>query len=232
MIRFFAAAVLLFSFFFSSCNSNEVGSSKDVNPESIFFDYQVRGEEGNDVVTVLLQYRFAGENGTTLTLDGSSSVKLDGQLITGDSSKMTGAYYEVQKPVAEFSGKHSIVFANIDKKEYKEEFNFQPMRLLTAIPENLQRGEDLVLELGGLQAEEYVRVLLTDTAYANEGIERTDTVKNGRLIITNTELEALADGPIQLELIKERETPIKNGTKEGGRLSVSYGLKREFVLKD
>mgnify|MGYP001588509514 FL=1 len=71
---------------FCSCNSNEIGKEKDVDPESIYFDYQVKGEEGDDHVTVLLQYRFAGENGTTLTIDEPGKVEFDGEVIKVDSS--------------------------------------------------------------------------------------------------------------------------------------------------
>jgi hypothetical protein len=225
-----AAIAAVGMLFLTACSdSNDKKSTSDVNAESIFFDYQVRGEEGNEAVTVLLQYRYGGENGSTLTLEEPASVQVDGETIKGDSSKITGAYYEIQKPVANFAGKHSILFTNLDKKEYQEEFTFQPMQLMTAIPETVQRG-DLVLELSGMKAEDYVRVILTDTVFAGEGFERMDTVRDGRILITKDEMAALADGPIQLELINEQENPVKKGTKEGGRLSFSYGLKREFVL--
>ncbi|MBK5271605.1 MAG: hypothetical protein JJE22_11400, partial [Bacteroidia bacterium] len=95
LILFLFVPVILFLF---SCSSNEIGGSKDVNPETIWFDYQVWGEEGHDNMTVMLQYRFAGENGTTLVLDEPSKVELDGEIIKADSSKITGAYYEMVKP--------------------------------------------------------------------------------------------------------------------------------------
>jgi hypothetical protein len=223
-------SIIALSFFFSSCSSNEIGNSKDVNPETIYFDYQVTGEEGNDDITVMLQYRFGGENGTTLVLEEPSKVELDGQVIKTDSSRMTGAFYEVIRPIKDFAGKHSIVFTDINKKQYREEFSFQPVTLRTSIPAIIERG-DLVFELDGLNKEDYVRVLLNDTAFASNGINRVDTVKNGRVMISKADLKNLVDGPVRLELYKEDEKPVKNGTYEGGKLSVSYGLKREFVLR-
>src|SRR5258707_13110554 len=105
----------LLSFFISgltfsliaSCNgrSNEIGGSKDVSPGSIWFDYQISGEEGRDEISVMLQFRFGGQNGTTLVLDPPSKVELDGELIKADSSRMTGAFYEVMRPVTEVTGK-------------------------------------------------------------------------------------------------------------------------------
>jgi hypothetical protein len=32
-------------------------NSKDVNPDAVYFDYKIWGEEGKEDVTVMLQYR-------------------------------------------------------------------------------------------------------------------------------------------------------------------------------
>lgn len=228
--RFFPALILISGLLLAGCRSNETGSSKDVNPEAVYFDYKIWGEEGEKDITIMLQYRFGGENGTTLVLEDSNKAELDGEIIKADSSVMTGAFYEIQKPVNAFAGKHNIVFTDANKKQYKEEFNFQPISLKTAIPDTIQR-DTLIFNLNGLDPVDYVRVLLTDTLYKSEGINRVDTVKNGRIKITPADLHNLVDGPIQLEFIKEDEKPVKNGTNEGGRISISYGLKREFILK-
>lgn len=228
LLLFFSIAA---TFFLSSCSSNEIGGSSDVNPESIWFDYQVWGEEGHDNMTVMLQYRFAGENGTTLFLDEPSKVEFDGERLKADSSKMTGAYYEIVKPLKDFAGKHEILFTNTDNKQYKEEFSFQPMTMMTPVPDEIER-DDLVFELGGLEPKDYVRVLVTDTSFASEEINRIDTVTNGRVLISKKDLETIVTGPVHLVLYKEYEKPVKNGTPEGGRLSFSYALKRDFVLKD
>lgn len=226
--------IFIFSMLFLmliSCNSNEIGNSKDVKPGSVYFDYKVWGEEGRDNVTVLLQYRFAGPNGTTLVLDDPAKVELDGKLIPVDSSKLTGAYYEVSVPLKDFIGKHTIVFTDLDKKQYKEEFEFVPINLNTQLPDTLKRG-DLVFDLDGLDPQDYVRVLLTDTSFASADINRVDTVRNGRIIITKEDLQRVVNGPVYLELSKEEEKPVKNSTPEGGHLSLSYGIKRDFTLKE
>lgn len=222
---------LIFLFLLISCNNNEIGNSKDVNPQSVYFDYQVWGEEGRDNVTVLLQYRFGGPNGTTLILDDPAKVELDGKTIPVDSSKLTGAYYEVSEPSKDFIGKHSIVFTDLDKKQYKKDFEFQPIILTSQLPDTVKRS-DLVFQLDGLAPKDYVRVLLTDTSFASSDINRVDTVRNGRIIITKDDLKKVVNGPVYLELSKEEEMPVKNSTREGGHLSISYGIKRDFTLRD
>jgi hypothetical protein len=215
----------------AACTSNEIGSSKDVTPETVYFDYRVWGDEQSDNVTVKLQYRFAGENGTTLVLEDPSHVELDGQKIAVDSSKMSGAYYEMNLPALDFAGQHTIVFTDMAKKVYKEEFDFSIISFKKPFPATINR-QDLEIELDGTAPEDYVRLLLTDTSSFSKGIDRIDTIKDGRILISRADLENLHNGPISLEIIKEDEKLLKQATKEGGRLSLSYGLKREFELKD
>jgi hypothetical protein len=223
--------ILLSAFVVSSCTSNEIGSAGDVNPDAVYFDYKIWGEEDKEDVTVTLQYRFGGSNGTTLVLEAPARVELDGEQIPADSSKMTGAFYEVQKPLTEFTGRHLILFTDINKKEYVEEFSFKPFKLSRELPAELERGE-LVFDFEGLEPVDYVRVFARDTSFESNDINRIDTVKNGRIILTPADLYNLVNGPINIEFYKEDEKPVKNGTREGGRIAVTYGLKREFELKD
>ena len=215
----------------ASCSSNEIGSIKDVNPDAVYFDYQVWAEEGKDDATINLQYRMGGKNGTTLVLDEPSKVSLDSEQLKVDSATLTGAYYEVQRQIVSFTGKHTITFTDLNKKEYKEEFEFTPFTLEPDVPATVVRG-DLIFNFKGLDPIDYLSVILTDTSFTSKDINDIDTVKNGRLVITADRLSALTNGPINLQFIRELEKPVKNGTQEGGRLYISYGLKREFELKN
>jgi len=217
--------------FLFSCTSNEIGNSKDVNPQAVFFDYEVWAEEGKEDVTVNLQYRMGGKNGTTLVLDEPSKVMLDGEQLKVDSAKVTGAYYEVQKPFASFTGKHAISFTDLNKKEYNEEFEFKPFTLEPNVPLTLNRG-DLVFNFKGLDAVDYLSVILTDTSFTSADINDVDTVRNGQLIIKADRLSALINGPIHLQFYREDILPLKKATKEGGKFIITYGLKRDFELKD
>ena len=214
-----------------SCNSNEVDNSMDVSPESIWFDYKIWGQEDNEEVTVMLQYRYGGPNGPTLLLIEPSKVELDGEILEADSSKMTGAFYEILKPVTQFQGKHQIVYTDMDHKQYKEDFGFQPLGMMTQLPEVVQRN-DLIIDLTGIETVDYVRILLTDTSFTGNGVNRVDTVRNGKITISKKDLQQLVTGPITLELVKENERRVKSATREGGRISITYGLRREFMLVD
>jgi hypothetical protein len=223
MLRTGVGSLLLFLLFFAaSCGS------KDNN---IYLDYKIWGEEGNDSITVMLQFRLKNAEGATVALKTPAKVELDGQPLKEDSSKMTGPFYEIMKSAQGFDGKHSIVYTNSKGKQYREDFIFRVITLKTPLPEAVMRGE-LVLELEGLNPEDYVRVLLTDTSFTGEEINRLDTVKNGRVIISKQDLRTVMNGPVYLELYREDEKRITNAMKPGGQLSITYGLKRAFRLKD
>jgi hypothetical protein len=222
-------SILFFSFLVSSCTSNEIGNAKDVNPDAVYFDYKIWAEDGKEEATVNLQYRMGGPNGTTLVLDEPAKVLLDGEQLTLDSAKFSGAYYELQKPLAFFAGKHSIVFTDLNKKEYNEEFEFIPFSLSPDLPKSIKRG-DLVFNITGLEPVEYLHVSLTDTSFASDDINDIDTVDNGRLVISAERLSTLKNGPINLQFYREMAKPVKNATREGGMITITYGLKREFEL--
>jgi len=225
-----ALALTSFLFLFS-CTSNEIGNSKDVNPDAVFFDYKIWADESREDVTVNLQYRMGGKNGTTLVLDEPSKVLFDGEQLQPDSAKVTGAYYEIQRPFSSFAGKHTISFTDLNKKEYNEEFEFIPFTLEPNVPATMNRG-DLVFTFKGLDSIDHLNVILTDTSFKSADINDIDSIKNGKLIISANRLSALVNGPINLQFYKEIVKPLKSSTKEGGKLYISYWLKREFELKD
>lgn len=231
MIRPFFLINFLSILFFSACNSNEIGSSADVNTDAIYFDYAVKGEEGRDDVTINLQYRMGGPNGTTLVLDNGSQVTLDGVKLDVDSAKFYGAFYEAQRRLEEFSGKHRIEFTHVNGKKYEEEFEYLPFSIQPDVPSEMNRG-DLVFNLTGLEPVSLIRVTLIDTSFESADINRVDTVVNGKLVIKASRLEKITNGPIYMQLEKTIERPVKNGTQQGGKLLISYGLKRQFELKD
>ncbi|MEO6219610.1 MAG: hypothetical protein ABIO81_04220 [Ginsengibacter sp.] len=212
-----------------SCR-NENPENNEVNPETIYFDYKITAAEGDDNLTIMLQYRDGNAEGETIRIDEPGKVIFDKEQVKPDSTIITGTFYELNKSIASFSGKHTIVFKGMNGKEYKEKFDFQPFSLLTSIPDTIQRNE-IFFDFSGLQENDYIRVLLTDTSFVNEGINRIDTVGINRVIITENDIRNLANGPLQLEFIREQDSRIRNGTKAGGKISINYSLKRQFILK-
>lgn len=223
-LKLFHLPILLF---LTSCTDEK----KDTGTDMVYADYSITGEERAENVTCLLRF-FRSKNQTeALYLGPPASVSFDGATIQADSAGLSGAYYEVQKPLAGFNGTHTIVFKNAEGREYKETFEFQSFAITDALGETVPRS-DIILPLEGLQPGALIRVLLTDTAFYTDDINEIDTVINGQLVISEEALRNVTSGPVTLYLFKEEERRLKNPPQSGGKLSITYGLRREFDLVD
>jgi len=229
--RFWFPVIFFSAIIFFSCSSNEIGNSKDVNPDAIYFEYKIWGEEKDSLVTVLLQYRMGGKNGTTLLPSSPAVVKLDGEALVVDSARLTGAFYEKQFPIKQFAGKHQISFVNLKGKEHKEEFSFEPFELVTKLDSQVKRGK-MIFELSGLSDGDSIRVIAVDTAFESNDINDFFVVKNGRITIPEAQLKNLVNGPVSFEFFKEEERELRNPSREGGKILVTYELRRETVIID
>ena len=202
----------------------------DPEPEDIYFDFLVTGEEGNDSVTLVGKFKDYDEYGEPLSL-GEGQVWLDGQLIPTDSSSLAGPHYTISRALAGFSGKHTILVQMPDRKKYRNEFNFYTFRIRTPLADTLKRNK-LNLELQGLNGGDQVRVLMTDTSFTGDGINRVDSVWQNRISFTRSEIQLLEPGPVNLELTYESARPLRNTTRAGGQLRILYSIRREFWLRD
>ncbi len=221
--------LLVLSFLFS-CSGKDRRTGMITDPNGFYLDYLINAEEGDDKLTVLLRFRDEAE-GDAFLLPAGTMVLLDNIPLQADSSKRTGGFYETHLPIDSFRGKHTLVLKQNERLIQEQAFEFFPMVLEEGISDSLSR-QDLVIRLQGLQKEDYIRVIATDTAFYSEGINRLDTIRENQLYISRADLNALVNGPVQLLLSREWEIPLEREGEETGRLSISYTLRREFILKD
>lgn len=223
LLLFIAAGFLLISCIGST------GQDAKAGPDEIYFDYRITGEEGNDSVSVILKFHEFSEYGAVVLF--AASVQIDNQPVDIDSSSITGPFFSLTKHVADFTGKHTILVTAPGGKKYKEQFSFRPFKITSGITDTMSRDK-MIIQLEGLDRYNPVRILMTDTSFTGQGINQVDTVINNRIVISRNSLTALQNGPVNMELIKENERPVENGTQAGGILSVVYAVRREFYLKD
>jgi hypothetical protein len=218
-----------FAFCFSSCLSNrQEEKNTGVHPDLIYHDYKLTAEEGREEVTLMLQYRLGGEDGDPFLLDGSGKVSLDGMELKPDSAKLAGTFYEVSRPMEQFSGKHTIVFTDSREKEHKAEFRFEPFTLANEVPEQTLK-RPFTIKLNNVPANPItIRLVMIDTSYGTTDVNEDLLIQNGEISIDNEKLANLASGPVTLEIYREEIVPLKGFSKEGGRISMTYGLRRQF----
>ena len=214
---------LLFSVSLLSCLSDK----QEKSSRGIYANYSISGEEGKEFVTVFLQFSHGPEDFASVLAD-PAKVFLDDFLLTADSAQESGAFYEVQIPVKDFAGRHVIRYIDEAQKEHREEFSFIPFQVAGQLDEAVSR-KDLVLQLQGVKNGDLLRVVMIDTAIGGEGVNEVDTIQNNQLDLKRF-LPAVANGPLVLELFKEEDRNLSKG--QNGKISITYGLKREFELKD
>ena len=216
----------------AGCSENETSQTVARDPENIYFDYVITGEETGEFVTCKFQYRMGGPEGDALELHDSIKVELDGERIQPDSSRFSGIYYEAVKPLNDFKGRHTIVFTSPNGKKYQEDFEFIPFSLETPLPPVINRKE-LVIRLKDFPSDRTpLRIVLTDTAFGTSWVNKHVAVTNGELKISTQMLARLKNGPIGLELHYETERKPRHTTRAGGRIVITYSLKRELELAD
>ncbi len=226
-------ALLCLSYFLAACSDNtETVAANNESSGAVYYDYQVWAEEGREDVTVRLQYRRGGDEGNPILLDEPSKVLLDGTALTADSTGFMGVFYEVGKPVDEFKGKHVILFVDRNRKEHREEFTFQPFTLAEELPDKLQKKPFRIVLQDFPQTAATVRLAITDTSFQSADVNEEVVVEDGKIDITADHLANLTKGPVVLELYREQENPVGNNSKNRGKLTMTYSLKRQFVLAE
>ena len=219
----FLAVSLVLCFVLLSCDSNEIGDSKDVNQDKIYLDYEIDYTQGDEYVTGSFQFRFAGSAGTTLVLNEPSRVELDGELLNIDSSEFAGAFYELRKKFTDFIGKHTISFTDANGKKLENTFDFAPFTL-HGIPSSVSKNEDLVFyyNLRQMAATDYIEInsIGTDSSF-----HFTFTGPDNKIIIPAKELQRQQGKTLNLECTLYREMPLLQSTSEGGFLKITYRAK-------
>ena len=220
---FFAASAIV-----AGCR-NPDRVHNETNFDQLYFDYSVTAEEGEENVTCVFQYKYGGEGGRPVNIE-PARVLMDGQPIETDSAKLSGFFYEAQRPVDSFAGKHSVVLTTPNGKEYHNDFEFSPFTLLNELPEKIKR-KPFTIELNHFPPNKgSVRLLLLDTAFESSGFNDRVPVTNGKLKIDEHILRTVKNGPVVLELYSEQELPVTRKNPVGGKISVTYALRREFQL--
>jgi len=207
--------------------SNQEKTHNEIDYNQLYFDYSITGEENNDNVTCVFQYKYGGEEGKAVNIEPAEMV-LDADRIKTDSAKLTGFFYEIQKPVDSFQGKHTIVFKT-PGKEYRNEFEFFPFTS-EELPKKVHRKAFSIQLKDFPSREKSVRLLLLDTAFESSGFNDLVAVINGKVTIDTDILQSVKNGPIILEMYIEQEIPLRQRTLAGGKISITYGLKKEFEL--
>ncbi|MFZ4771484.1 MAG: hypothetical protein ACOYLO_14975 [Ferruginibacter sp.] len=223
----FLLPFLLVPFLFS-CNTEEIGNSKDVAPDTIYTSYTMAYSEGESLVNCTAQFRFAGPLGTTLVLNNPSNIQLDGHSIPIDSSSSRGAFYEFNKPMSTFTGSHTWSFTDIAGKTYEEPFMFEPVTLQSELPATIKTA-DLLLKFNGVNDNDSMSVTVIDTTKPDADNEQKYRISNGTVLLPAALFKNLKPGTLKLYCYLIRKKALQNCPKEGGLISEIHYLKERTL---
>ena len=211
-------------------NNSDVERAENSDPESIYQDYQVWAEEGREDVTVRLQFRAGGEGGDAVPIESPGAVLLDNLPVAADSTRFTGIYYETLQPIDEFKGPHTITYVDKAKKQQRVEFSFVPFSLVNEMTEE-RRKVPFEIRLDNFPDDPTsIRLIMIDTSHLSADVNEEVIVEDGKIAITAEHLANLTKGPVLLEINRVVEKPLKGKSNKGGKLTITYSLKREFTM--
>ncbi|TAH04495.1 MAG: hypothetical protein EAZ16_05050 [Sphingobacteriales bacterium] len=208
-------------FFLTACASNEIGHSKDVNPATIYTQYSITRNKGEDSIRCRAQYRFAGQNGTTLVLSQPAMVSLDEQQLTADSSEFEGAYYQQQFAAPSLKGTHYWFYKDINGKTFKEPFHLQLPICNTSFTDSIQPN-NYTLSYQQLHTSVEITVQLSDSVGNDYSFTRKLSPQNNQLQIEPAFFDSLASGPVIISTYINQIWPLQNCPAEGGTFSLYY----------
>ncbi|MEO7210662.1 MAG: hypothetical protein ABIY35_06945 [Chitinophagaceae bacterium] len=217
-------SVMVFTSLLFACNNNEIGDSKDVNPESIYIDYQVLYNENLDSINCFLQYRFGGKSGTTLVLTPPSHVNFNGENIAVDSSPILGAFYRKRFLRVGFEGANTIQFTDSKNEMHEETFNFEPFSCSVA-PTVFKQPDGVAFTFEGVQNNDSILFEISDTSSVSPNMDTIILIKNNKLIIPASAFIKLSPGILDFKFQKKQGRPLKNPLAEGGEFIFQYILK-------
>jgi hypothetical protein len=212
-----ALLLSMFGIILVSCASNEIGESKDVNQDKIYQDYVIQYEEETEKATIQSQFRFAGQDGTTLVLSAPSSIKINGKAIAVDSNTMKGAYYETTATEKTYQ----FLFTDNLGKKYTNDITIQPIEFLQK-PTAVDSTQDLALPINLLKVNNGIVTIESVNSDSSFFLSQEVNTTTKSIIIPKAVLSKQKSGSVTVKIGLNYSVDLQQKTAEGGIISVEY----------
>lgn len=227
LIKYAFSAILLMGL--QACSSSEIGESKDVSPETIYQQYLISYNAGEENATVYAQFRFAGSDGTTLVLSKPGGLTLDGLTLAVDSSETEGAFYKKMIPVS-FGDKHELKFTGIDGRKFENHFLIEDFHL-TNLPAIVEKCNELPLQFEPIPTGPGYRVEVssvdTDSSFSIT-YNSADSIPT--LSIPASQLLRQKGNQLKLLATLYKTLPLQEQTAEGGKIEITFASKPVTII--
>ncbi|MCG3166109.1 MAG: hypothetical protein POELPBGB_01885 [Bacteroidia bacterium] len=221
---------ILIAIILTACQSNETGSSKDVAQDQIYRKYEVSIDEATATATASAVFRFAGENGTTLTLTSPAKITANGVDLTQGRLLFGGAYYRNEAPLGCPANKVELVYTDKDGIILTDLFEagkatFQQQQ------DSFHLGKTLSIpfSFSGTDPVDNFEILIRDkekrslSFYAESNTDKF-------FQIPGTATDTLAKGELELQIISHKRKNLDNHSTLGGTADFSCYYKPVKVV--
>lgn len=221
---------LLIAVIFTACQSNETGSSKDVAQDQIYRKYEVSIDEASATASASAVFRFAGDNGTTLTLSSPAKITANGVELIQGTLLFGGAYYLNQGPLGCPANKVELEYADKDGNILTELFEagsatFQQQQ------DTFQLGKTVSLPFsfsGGDPVDNFEILIRDNENRSLSFYAESNTDKFFQ--IPGTATDTLAKGELELQIISHKRKNLDNHSTLGGTADFSCNYKPVKVV--
>ncbi len=220
-------AFLSLLFLLASCGQTNESPAIGVSRlERMRGDFLFTVSQESDLVHGLIRFSLSA-NGLGRSL-GEAQLLLDETELRADSTEMNGVFYEAELPAEHFFADHSLTIREGNEAN-TEVFSVPRFSLISELPASLP-ANDLEFRLEGVEDGESVILMIVDTSFANNDLNRKYTVMGKKLFIPGADLDILSKGPVSMEILFEKKIrtvrlPLKSGT-----ITVRQSERREFIL--
>ncbi|MEP6675285.1 MAG: hypothetical protein ABJA78_09020, partial [Ferruginibacter sp.] len=136
-----------------------------------------------------------------------------------------GAFYRTTHSMGHFSNQHQFVFTDINNKKYENELQFKNMQLINP-PKTFSTTKSLQLSFDSSSCkpgdEITIGTMGSDSSFSES---HTISVNDYSVTIPVADLQKQKGKDLWLDISISRDIPLKQNTKEGGKMNLEYKMK-------
>lgn len=209
----------------------QVGSN-EVSPSAIYADYSASYTDSTAQLSFTATFSVAGSTGTSVMLDGTSSVSLDGVTMPGSSDIINQYIYDYAYTATptELASPHEFVYTDNDGKTYANTVQIPlDVAVDTANGTVINVGNPFTVNWTSqdlLQSTDEVQVTIQksddSTSVVNDDFGTGDV--SGQVVFQPSDLSPLGIGNFRVLVCRNQYLPIQEAAEAGGNISISRCL--------
>lgn len=229
-MKYFGYLFISTVFALTACQSNETGNSGDVAQDQVYRKYEIDINEESSTATASADFRFAGENGTTLRLSSPAKITANGVELIEGKLLFGGVYYRTETNVPAGGNKVELVYTNQDEEVLSETYE-GGKATFTGLSDTFYLGRNVMIPFtfsGGDPADNF-ELYISDGEDRNLSFYASSNTEK-YFEVPGSATDTLAQGTLRLRIVSHKRKNLDNHSTLGGTASFSCTYKPVNVL--